>query len=330
MTADALRPDRIGRAWLMLAIMLAAVLVATSAWRQGWFTPSVDLYLLLPGTSGVQVGTPVKLKGFKIGEVKSLHLQPNLNVRVRLQVHEERLPLLAVDASARLGREGPIGGKFIDINPGEQGPLLLAAGAMLPIEAGNDIDDVMASVKVAVEKLATAIGKVDPILEDTKKLTGEASAVSADVRTSLSAMMKNMEVISIQLRRVGDTATRLTAHADQDRATLVADVRQALAAATQVTAAAHATLLSVDKALPDLLDQARQSARDVNQITHDARKISAAAAAQVPPALRAGRTAVDDAAQLTTGAKRAWPFSALVTPVAPTDLPLDGFEGEKP
>jgi phospholipid/cholesterol/gamma-HCH transport system substrate-binding protein len=321
-----------GRVWLWLAVVMALVLVGISAWRQGWFTPSVNLYVALPGSGGVQIGTPVKLKGFKIGEVAELHLEPNLNVRVRLRVYQERLALLAVDASARFGREGPIGGKFIDINPGERGPLLLAAESTLPIEAGNEIDDVMASVKVAVEKLATAISKVDPILDDTKKLTGEASAVSADVRTSLAAMMKNMEAISVQLRRVGDTATVLTANADKDRANLVADLRRAMAAATQATESANAALKSVDKELPGLLGKAQQSASDVNQITQDARKLSGAAVVQVPPALRAGRAAADDAAQMVDGVKRTWPFSTLVTPsVAPSsDLPLDGFEGGKP
>ncbi len=318
-----------GRAWLVLAVVAALGLTGLSAWRQGWFMPTAAVYVELPGITGVQVGTPVKLKGFKIGEVDELELMPDLNVKLRLRVALQRLPLLAADASAHFGRDGPIGGKYIEINPGTRGMARLAANATLPMEAGTELDDVMATVKDAVEKLATAIGKVDPILDDTKKLTGEASAVSTDVHKSMTTMLQNMEAISAQLKRVGDTATRLVGHADEDRAHLVADLRKALAAATQTTETANATLKAVDKELPVLIGKAQQSASDVNQITTDVKNISAEARQQLPPALRAGRTAVEDAADITAGAKRLWPLSTVTgSPLPPdTALPLDGFEG---
>ncbi len=320
-----------GRAWLVLAVVAALGLTGLSAWRQGWFTPTAAVYVELPGITGVQVGTPVKLKGFKIGEVDELELMPDLNVKLRLRVVLQRLPLLAADASAHFGRDGPIGGKFIEINPGTRGMARLAANATLPMEAGTELDDVMATVKDAVEKLATAIGKVDPILDDTKKLTGEASAVSTDVRKSLTTMLQNMEAISAQLKRVGDTATRVVSHADEDRAHLVADLRRALAAATQATETANATLKAVDKVvekeLPVLLGKAQQSASDVNQITSDAKAISADARQQLPPSLRAGRTVVQDAADITAGAKRLWPLSTVTGVPPEATLPLDGFEG---
>jgi len=318
-----------GRAWLVLAVVAALGLTGLSAWRQGWFTPTAAVYVELPGITGVQVGTPVKLKGFKIGEVDDLELMPDLNVKLRLRVALQRLPLLGADASAHFGRDGPIGGKYIDINPGTLGMARLAANATLPMEAGTELEDVMATVKDAVEKLATAIGKVDPILDDTKKLTGEASAASTDVHKSMTTMLQNMEAISGQLKRVGDTATRLVSHADEDRAHLVADLRKALAAATQTTETANATLKAVDMELPALLGKAQQSASDVNQITSDAKNISAQARQQLPPALRAGRAATQDAADITAGAKRLWPLSTVTGSPPPSDtaLPLDGFEG---
>jgi phospholipid/cholesterol/gamma-HCH transport system substrate-binding protein len=344
-----------GRVWLWLALIAAIVLTGVSAWRQGWFTPVANLYVELPGASGVQVGTPVKLKGFKIGEVVELKLEDNLNVRAKLRVALVRLPLLAVDASARFGRDGPIGGKYIDISPGVHGPLTMQPDAVLPMEVGNDLDDVMATVKVAVEKLAVAIGKVEPILDDTKKLTGEASGVSTDVRTSLSTMMSNMEIISGQLKRVGDTATHLTQNADQDRANLVADVRKTLALAAQIATTANASLAAIDKELPVLLGKVQRSASDANQITGDAtqltktaqsvaknveqitadakqisqdtKQISAEAVVQVPTALRAGRTVAQDVANITEGAKRTWPVSTFVGTPPEAVLPLDGFEG---
>jgi phospholipid/cholesterol/gamma-HCH transport system substrate-binding protein len=309
---------------LVLAMAAALGLTGLSAWRQGWFTPTAYLYVELPGASGMQVGTPVKLKGFKIGEVDDVALEPDLNVKVRLRVVLERLPLLAADASAHFGREGPIGGKFIELDPGTRSQARLKPEATLRMDTGTELDDVMATVKVAVEKLASAIGKVEPILDDTKKLTGAASAVSTDVRTTLSTLLHNMETISVQLKKVGDTATQVVSHADADRAHVVADLRKTLAAATLATETAHAALKTVDTTLasdlPALVSKVQRSASDVNAITAEARQ-------QVPPALRAGRDVVQDSADITAGVKRTWPVSALVGPPPEGNLPLDGSEG---
>ena len=55
-------PKNPGRAWLALAMVFAVVLVLTSAWRQGWFTPTSHVYLEISGANGIQWGTPVDRK----------------------------------------------------------------------------------------------------------------------------------------------------------------------------------------------------------------------------------------------------------------------------
>ena len=80
-----------GHAWLALAIVAAVFLVLTSAWRQGWFTPTAHVYIEVSGASGIQAGTPVRLKGFKIGEVDDIKLEKNLIVRVRLRIETEKM-----------------------------------------------------------------------------------------------------------------------------------------------------------------------------------------------------------------------------------------------
>ncbi|WP_157462680.1 MlaD family protein [Curvibacter gracilis] len=315
-----------GRLWIVLSLVSAIVLTGVGAWRQGWFTPKVVLLVQLPGANGVQVGMPVKLKGFKIGEVNAIELSPELNVTAHLQIDAQRLNLLTEGTRARLTRESPIGGRFIDIVVGPQDRPLLADGGTLPMDNGNDLDDMMVSVRVAVEKLTQAIGKVDPILDDTHKITTEANAVSGQVRESLTAMLVNFQAISAQLNTISKTSSGLIAHADQDRATLATDARHTLQATTQLMQSANTALLAVQKELPQLLGKVQDTMADIQTVTADVKQISTAARHQLPAAMRAGRASLDDVAEITDGARRTWPLSSMVNTASPVPLPLDGFE----
>ncbi len=324
-----------GRFWLILAVVSGLVLMGLSAWRQGWFTPTSHLFVVLPGAVGVQVGTPVKLKGFKIGEIDDIDLEPNLNVKVRMRVVQDRLALISVNANAKFGRDGPIGGKFIDIVPGPLEGKRIAAESTLPMDSGNELEDVMGTVKIAIEKLALAIGKIEPILDDTKKLTGEASEMRKDVRTSVSTVLANMEAMSVEFKRMGGSAATVAGKLDGDRKALVGDIQKVLVQANTAADSARAALKTLEKDMPLMtektkatLDNAREATNNVKASTVDVQQILREARQDLPPAVRAARTATQDAAEITEGLKRSWPVRNIVTPPADGNLGLDGFEGK--
>ncbi len=339
-----------GRFWLVLAVLAGLVLMGLSAWRQGWFTPTTHLFVQLPGAVGVQVGTPVKLKGFKIGEIDNIDLEPNLNVKVRMRVVQERLKLLSADASAKFGRDGPIGGRFIDIVPGPLEGKRMEAEATLPMDTGNELEDVMGTVKVAIEKLASAIAKVEPILDDTKKLTGEASEMRKDIRSSVTTVLGNMETMSGQFKQMGNSAAKVAGKIDGDRVALVADMQKILAQANAAADSARLALKTLEQDMPQVtaktkaaLDNAGDATRNavdatksaaeatsnVKQTTADVQQIVRSSRQDIPPAIRAARTATQDAADITDGIKRSWPVSGMVKPAPEGNLPLDSFEGQK-
>jgi phospholipid/cholesterol/gamma-HCH transport system substrate-binding protein len=308
-----------GRFWLILAVLSAIVLMGLSAWRQGWFTPMTHVFVELPGASGVQIGTPVRLKGFKIGDVNDIELDPQLNVRARLRIVSERMPLLGQDASARFGRDGPIGGKFIELLPGDRAGARLAQGAMLPMDVGNELEDVMGTVKVAVEKLAVAIGKMEPILDDTKKLTGEAAEMRKDIRSSVTTVLANMEAMSGQLKSMGNSAGNVAQRLDKDSVALMQDISKITGQAEAAAVSARNSLAVLEKDMPPTLDKVKEaltsvqsSAENVRLITQDVRQMVTDIKGDVPPAVRAARTAAQDAAVITEGAKKTWPISTFV------------------
>ncbi len=324
-----------GRFWLTLAVVSGLVLMGLSAWRQGWFTPTAHLFVVLPGAVGVQIGTPVKLKGFKIGEIDDIDLEPNLNVKVRMRVVQERLPLISAAAIAKFGRDGPIGGRFIDIVPGPLEGKRIVAEATLPMDSGNELEDVMGTVKVAIEKLAIAIGKIEPILDDTKTLTAEASGMRKDIRSSVTNVLANAEAMSLEFKRMGNNAANVAGKLDADRKALVGDIQRVLVQANAAADSARTALKTLEQDLPQVtdktkvtLDNAREATDNVKQSTADVQQIIREARQDLPPTVRAARAATQDAAEITDGLKRTWPVSSFVKPPADGNLGLDGFEGK--
>jgi phospholipid/cholesterol/gamma-HCH transport system substrate-binding protein len=308
-----------GHAWLALAIVMAVMLGLLSAYRQGWFTPTVHAYVELPSAAGVQIGTPVKIKGFTIGEIDEITLEKTLSVRARLRLTAEKMQLLGADASGRFGRDGPIGGRYIELVPGSLEGRRLAADSTLPMDPGNELEDVMATVKSAVEKLSIAIGKVDPILDDTRKLTGEAVAMRETVRSSLSTTMANITAMSAELRRTGETARSLVGNINDDRAKLVQDVRAVLKQADAASESAKNALKALETSLPPTLENAREASGDVKQMIRETKS-------DVPALVRSGRAAAQDASDITTGLKNTWPLSSVIKPPGTSQLPLESFE----
>jgi ABC-type transporter Mla subunit MlaD len=319
-----------GRLWLILAVAAAVLLALLSAWRQGWFTPTAHVYVILPAANGVQAGMPVKVRGFVIGEVDDVRLRDELDVKVRMRLASAKMALLGADARVRFGRDGPIGAKYLDIEPGSrQGPRL-PAEAYLKLAAGTELEDVMATVKTGVEKLTRTLEKLDPILDDTRKLTGEAAAMRETVRASLSATLAEIQGMAGELRQTGVRARGLVGNLDGDRARVVGDVRRLLEQVQATAAAAHETVQGVQGELTPSLKLARELLTDVRATGADLRRMVGEVRGDVPTIVRSGRNAAQDAADLTQGLKQTWPLSTLAPAPGPGALPLSGYEGEAP
>jgi phospholipid/cholesterol/gamma-HCH transport system substrate-binding protein len=310
-----------GRFWMVFALAAALGLMAMSAWRQGWFTSTAHLFVALEnGAQGVQVGTLVKLKGFKIGEVDEMTLEPNLDVLVRMRVSEEKLQLLSQDAKVKLTRDSPISAKYIEFLPGEKSAGVLRAESKVQLNIGSDVEDIMLIVKGAVEKLNTALGKIDPILDDAKKISGEAADMRKMVRTSVDAMLINLQNLTKQLKEIGNTANGMAANVDADRAIIMA----------QIKALVQTLDATVARDMPYITEKVKATLDNVQGVSMDAKKIADEAAIDIPPALRSTRMLTQDVSDITEGVQKTWPISNMVKGENPAKpIGLDAFEANR-
>ena len=310
-----------GLLWAVLAgaVLLAGALTAGIAHRRGAFAPTVMLYALADNAAGMAPGTPVRLSGVRVGEVRELLLMPDLSVRLGLSVDAELMSSLRSDARAVLVRE-QLRPPVIELEPGG------APGRLDPRQPR-----IAFRGKATLTEIADELrGRLVPILDDLKQVSGTLRAHQGDV----AAVLANAASASGALSKAATEVHALTAAAHlrldgigaQTQTLLgqgnasVAKVGGLIDQVNTSLTLVNGGLGLVNGALPGLLAKADGTLDNLNAVARDGRLIADTAAQTLPGLLRSAPPVVDEVQDLLQGVKRSWPLRSLL-PAAPADEP---------
>jgi phospholipid/cholesterol/gamma-HCH transport system substrate-binding protein len=126
--------ENAGEALVGLLVVLLAVWFIWFAWARtggGEKAGAIHVTALFPNTSGVNVGTDVRVAGLKIGSVTNQRLDPQ-SYQVAVTLALDPKVKLPADSSAAITSEGLLGSTFIALLPG---------GETVPLKDGDMIAD---------------------------------------------------------------------------------------------------------------------------------------------------------------------------------------------
>lgn len=131
--------EHLGEALTGLLVIIVAIAFAWFAWiRTGGGTAAgaIEVTALFPNTTGIEVGTDVRIAGLKVGTVTKQELDPQtFQVKATLAIDPKvKVP---VDSSAAITSEGLLGGSYVALVPG---------GDPKPLKAGDMITDTQGAV----------------------------------------------------------------------------------------------------------------------------------------------------------------------------------------
>ncbi|MEN9627702.1 MAG: hypothetical protein RJA10_929 [Pseudomonadota bacterium] len=313
-----------------LALAFGVLLFGASAWRQGWFTPTGHLFIDLPTAGGVQVGTDVKLKGFKIGAVDRMSMSSNLDVQVRLRISQERLDLLPATTRAKVARDSPLAARHIELLVDRPGGQRLASNARVPLAAGAEIDDVMAIVKLTVDRLAVISEKVAPVIDDFRQLTAEAVGQKDAVRQSLLVSIRQLEASTAGMQQMSHRLADLVGKADGDRERVFTQLNAVLERANTSVASTARLLSEAETRVPATLQDLQALTASSRQASADLQKLMQDLSRDLPDTVQKGRSTAADVQDITSGLKETWPVSAVTGRSPPRRVDFDSHGGAKP
>ncbi len=122
-----------------LLFLVAIGLMVGFAWTIGALNPwsdSHEVRLLYNFAGGIEVGSPVRVMGIKVGKVKEIRFDPSMKdsqgnevkLEIRISVEKKAWDTVRKDSEFYINLAGVIGEKFIEITPGSASAQQLSPG----------------------------------------------------------------------------------------------------------------------------------------------------------------------------------------------------------
>lgn len=194
----------------------ALFMVAAFAFYLGAFNPfsnANQITVMYNFAGGIEVGSPVRVMGIKVGKVKNIEFDPSgkmpngeeVKLKVHITVQKRAWKSIRMDSKFFINLAGVIGEKFIEITPGSADAPLLDNGTVVRGEDPPRVDQLISQSYGLAGKIfefvenneASVIDTIETMNKLVVNLNKTMKMLDKTTRNKdVNAMLKNMVTIS--------------------------------------------------------------------------------------------------------------------------------------
>lgn len=202
---------------LTLALMLAGFIYFLwhTAETRGWFRTRVPYYTYVADATGLRVGTPVMMMGFKIGEVTRVEptemsewfLTHRFNVFIGFDVVEPYFGYIWTDSRVRIGAGDILGTRSLEVTRGAEGEVTVKMGDPIQLLSADFLwdDSITNRTFLPLDEVNAKDGgfwlKADEAVPLQQRLTDIANAVN-DALPGVFALTNELTVALANMTNV--------------------------------------------------------------------------------------------------------------------------------
>lgn len=215
-------------------IGIFAVVILLCSWAGVRFLSGLDVfsrnrtyYANYNAVSGVQIASPVMIRGVKVGQVSAITLDPSKEKSVKLTLSVERKYAIPDDSQAKIANNGLLGGKCVDLVLGTSSESLANGSDINTAEdldlmsmAGSELEDLKLKINAVVESVTTTLDSVNQLIEANQRningvmthldsMTGSLDEVLTGRKTELQELVTNLSKFAEALGRNGEKVDSL-------------------------------------------------------------------------------------------------------------------------
>jgi phospholipid/cholesterol/gamma-HCH transport system substrate-binding protein len=179
---------------------------------QRWGTRYVDVYIQASDVNGLNHGEDIRIAGIVAGQVGTMHLNDQGEVKVKLKIEANKSHLVGLSSKASLAKEGLIGEPYLvitaDPRPREQAQEI--EGRTIAYEEPINIDVLLKELASSQQllnvtlrnttALTAADGSISTAFNSTRRLAEslqkEVAATAPLVRESMTSVAKDLQAVS--------------------------------------------------------------------------------------------------------------------------------------
>ncbi|MFP4169148.1 MAG: MlaD family protein [Desulfonatronovibrionaceae bacterium] len=153
------------------------------------FAERIDFVILSSTGENIERGIPVRLSGFKVGQVEEVELASVDSVQIRIRILARYHKWFREDTRIILDQEGVIGNSYLKVVPGSRDTAKLEPGASITLSKIAGVKELLA--------------ELDPVLEDLKVIVGNVRNITdqfLDPEGSMQTVLTNMQDITNRIR----------------------------------------------------------------------------------------------------------------------------------
>ncbi|MDY7000190.1 MAG: MlaD family protein [Thermodesulfobacteriota bacterium] len=156
--------------------------------KKDLFSEKIYYYVISTTGENVERGIPVRLSGFKIGQVNDVNLDKIDYVKIEIKILEEYMPWFKQDSKIILVQGGFIGQTYLKLIPGSDESPVLSPGAIVKLDKVGGLDEIIAEAKPVLDDLKVIVANVKII---TEQLVDEGGPVQ-NIITNLEQMSNDL------------------------------------------------------------------------------------------------------------------------------------------
>jgi len=186
----------------------AVITVVAFAWLMGVVNPFSNSYALFVQynfAGGLEVGSPVRVMGIKVGKVESIEFVPDqrdqqgneVKLKIKISVSKRAKEALRGDSKFFINLAGIIGEKFLEITPGSLSLPIHEAGAVVRGEDPPRIDQLLSQGYGLAGKLLDIVSKNEGSVGHTIELLDHLVTNLNRTLVQLDKTTKNVEISTL-------------------------------------------------------------------------------------------------------------------------------------
>jgi ABC-type transporter Mla subunit MlaD len=177
--------------FLLVVIVALVSLVIYIGIKKDLFAERVTYYVISTTGENIERGIPVRLSGFKIGNVEKVYLDNVGYIKVELEILSKYQKWFRQDSKFILDQEGIIGNPYFKLIPGTDESPLLQEGATLTLSKVAGLSELIQEAEPVIANLKEIVANIRDITDSFIDKEGHVQSILANAEKITDLILHN-------------------------------------------------------------------------------------------------------------------------------------------